>query len=68
MRTAVGVFHRCAERQFLPAGGRCNRLQEEIALRAGGVPDLRKLRVLSMTTVRHPANWRIEQCEDERRP
>jgi hypothetical protein len=47
--TGVGRFHRCDGRQLLPAGGRCNRLQKGIALRAGSGRYLRKLRVLSVT-------------------
>jgi hypothetical protein len=34
-------------------GGRCNRRLEKIRLSAGGVPHLRKLRVLLAATVRH---------------
>lgn len=35
-RTAVGGLHRCREREFLAAGGRCNLCLEEIWLSAGG--------------------------------
>ena len=53
------VDFRCGGGPLLPFVGRCNRLQKEIALRAGGVRHLCKLRELS--TTRQSVDRRIKQ-------
>ena len=66
--TAVGGFHRCAQRQTAAAVGRCNRQLERIVQNAGGVslrrvPKADDMRAVNRTPTEaraHPAEQRLK--------